>query len=65
MQALPGDKEGGYASLALAPGPRPGAEALRLGLMRLPPLALNGKVLKVEDESPVENFPLTPAKATA
>ncbi len=36
-----------------------------LGTMRLPSLVLNGKVLKVEDQSPVENFALPPAKATA
>lgn len=45
-----------FESVNLGLDNRRSAEAVRLGVTRLPSLVLNGRVMKVDDHSPIEHY---------
>ena len=46
----------GFESVNLGLDKHRSAEAVQLGITRLPSLVVNGKVLKVDDHSPIEHY---------
>lgn len=56
MTALLADRPGGFESVNLGLDNSRSAEAVRLGVTRLPSLVVDGQVLRIEDHSPIEHY---------
>ena len=65
FQSLLGNARFDFESVNLGLDSSRGAEAARLGVTRLPSLVLDGKVMKVDDHSPIDHYLATPQPATA
>ena len=65
FQTLLGNAGLDFESVNLGLDASRGEEAVRLGVTRLPSLVLNGKVMKVDDHSPIDHYLSTPQPATA